>query len=304
MNIQNFLRQDVDYQIEQACKWGWRLHFLANDLRTFSNAIGSNNQIILEGYYWYQHHFNGGFAASPNHKKSNNETYTAWNYCVRESQSNVLNTTSKKGNLGADLISGYAMAQMMSAGLSGLEMENFSKETGMFHCEHNFQVNHIAKLLLQKALGGHIDPQSLIRFVIDHSLVVTVHNNERKDGGDNLNPNIAPFWRYANVGANVLQYTDTGFADVTNATIMEINSNRWNRNSYFARFRKEFENIKPEIIADYKQEVYNNVYMKAPKTSTMPVLNSKNLEILVRNNATEIAETFYPDKFKDRWQKA
>ena len=238
MNLQKFLAQDVNKQIEMACRWGLRLHFLASDLRTFANAVGSKDVDVLKNYYWFQHHFNGGFAAGPGYKSASNETYTGWNFCVRESQSNVLNTTSKKGNLGADLISGYAMAQMMAQGIAGLDADDFSKESGSFHCEHNFQVNHIAELLLAKALGGQVDPQSLIRFVIDHSLVVTVHNSERKDGGNNRNENIAPFWRYANVGANVLQYTDAGFADVTNATIVEINSNRWNRNKYFAQFEE------------------------------------------------------------------
>jgi hypothetical protein len=223
---------------------------------------------------------------------------------VRESQSNVLNTTSKKGNLGADLVSGYALAQMLAQGTSGLDADDFSKESGSFHCEHNFQVNHIAELLLAKALGGQVDPQSLIRLVIDHSLVVTVHNSERKDGGNNRNENIAPFWRYANVGANVLQYTDSGFADVTNATIVEINSNRWNRNKYFKQFRSTFESIEQETIDQYRQEVYNSAYMKEPYSSTLPVLNETNLAVLVKNNPTEIATAFYPDKFKDRWKKA
>jgi hypothetical protein len=44
--------------------------------------------------------------------------------------------------------------------------------------------------------------------------------------------------------------------------------------------------------------------MKEPYSSTMPVLDNKNLAILVRNDPTEIATAFYPDKFKDRWKKA
>jgi hypothetical protein len=304
MNIQKFLAQDIVKQNEMACKWGLRLHFLASDLRTFANAAGTKDLAELKNYAWFQHHFTGGFAAGEGYKSASNETYTGWNFCVRESQSNVINTTSKKGNLGADLISGYAMSQMMAQGLSGLGAEDFSKESGSFHCEHNFQVSHIAELLLAKAIGGQVDPQSLIRFVIDHSLVVTVHNSERKDGGNNRNENVAPFWRYANVGANVLQYTDTGFADVTNATIMEINSNRWNRNKYFKQFRNVFEEMDAETIETFREEVYNSAYMKEPYSSTMPVLDNKNLAILVRNDPTEIATAFYPDKFKDRWKKA
>lgn len=304
MNLQKFLTQDINKQIEMACKWGWRLHFLASDLRTFANAVGTKDPAELKKYAWFQHHFTGGFAAGKDYKSASNETYTGWNFCVRESQSNVLNTTSKKGNLGADLVSGYALAQMLAQGTSGLGPDDFSKESGSFHCEHNFQVNHIAELLLAKALGGQVDPQSLIRLVIDHSLVVTVHNSERKDGGNNRNENIAPFWRYANVGANVLQYTDAGFADVTNSTIVEINSNRWNRNKYFKKFRSTFESIEQETIDQYREEVYNSAYMKEPYSSTLPVLNEKNLAILVKNDPTEIATAFYPDKFKDRWKKA
>lgn len=304
MNIQKFLAQDIDKQIENACKWGWRLHFLASDLRTFANAVGTKDISELKQYAWFQQHFTGGFSAGKDYKSSSNETYSGWNFCVRESQSNVINTTSKKGNLGADLISGYALAQMLAQGISGLDSDHFSKETGSFHCEHNFQVSHIAELLLAKALGGQVDPQSLIRFVIDHSLVVTVHNSERKDGGNNRNENIAPFWRYANVGANVLQYTDAGFADVTNSTIHEINSNRWNRNKYFKQFRTQFEAIEQSAIDKFRKEVYTSAYMKEPYSSTLPVLNKENLDILVKNNPTEIATAFYPDKFKDRWKKA
>lgn len=303
MNLQDFLKQDVDKQLEQACRWGLRLHFLASDLRTFANSVGTKDVEELKKYHWFQHHFTGGFAAGPDYRSASNETYTGWNFCVRESQSNVLNTTSKKGNLGADLISGYALAQMLSQGVSGLDAEHFSKDTGNFHCEHNFQVSHISELLLQKVLGGQIDPQSLIRFVIDHSLVVTVHNSERKDGGTNRNMNIAPFWRYANVGANVLQYTDTGFADVTQSTISEINSNRWFRNKYFREFREAFENIEQKTFEQYREDVYNSAYMKEPYSSTMPILSPENLAILVKNDPTEIASAFYPDKFKDRWKK-
>ena len=305
MHIQNLLNQNINTQLEQACKWGWRLHFLASDLRTFASAIGSNNLSVLDNYAWYKHHFNGGFAASSNHKVATNSgNYNYFGFCVRESQSNVLNTTEKKGNLGADLITGRAMQQMMIQGLSGLTTNNFGKDNNKFHCEHAFQVNHIDTLLRDRILKNNkIDPKSLIRFVIDHSLVVTVFNDERKDGGNNLNNNISPFWRYSAIGANVLQYTDNGFEDVTNSTIQEINSNRWNRNKYFKAFREAFENLDPKVFDNYKDEVYTSFYMKERHSNCCPILNEENLKILTRNNYTEIATTFYPDKFKDRWVK-
>ena len=303
MNIQKFLEQDIDSQIEKSCVWGLRLHYLAKDLRTFASAVGTKDLEELKKYFWFKHHFNGGFSAGEGYRVASNENYNSWNYCVRETQSNVLNTTSKRGNLGADLITGNALYYMLGKGVSGLTKDDFSKETGEFHCEHNFQVDHISELLLTKALGGHIDPLSLVRFVIDHSLIVTVLKSERKDGGNNRNENIAPFWRYADVGATVLQFTDTGFADVTSCTIQEINSNRWNRNKYFKEFRSSFENIAQETIDKFRDEVYNSTYMKEPCSSTSPVLNEKNLKILVDNDPTAIAQAFYPDKFKDRWKK-
>lgn len=306
MNLQKFLEQDVHNQIERACKWGWRLHFLARDLRTFANAVGTKDIKELSNYSWFNHHFMGGASAGPGYKSASNENYNALGFCVRETQSDVLNTTQRTGNSGTDLITGRAMATMMALGQGGLTTDNFKvsdKENG-FHCEHNFQVNHIKTLLLDKILTNNkIDPLTMVRFVIDHSLVVTVHNSERKDGGNNLNHNIAPFWRYANVGANVLQYTDDGFEDVTNCTIQEVYSNRWNRNDYFKRFRVELENISRIQLDDFEKEIYNSMYNKEPKSSTSPVLNDTNLEILVRNDAREVAENFYPDKFKDRWKK-
>jgi hypothetical protein len=119
-----------------------------------------------------------------------------------------------------------------------------------------------------------------------------------------MNHNVAPFWRYANVGANVFQYTDSGFEDVTNSTIQEINSNRWNRNSYFRMFREYLENLSRNEFDKFQKEIYNSIYEKEPYSSTSPKLNDENLKILVRNDYTEIAKTFYPDKFKDRWKKA
>ena len=304
VNIQKFLEQDINKQIEKACSWGLRLHFLACDLRTFANAVGTKDLDQLSTYHWFNHHFAGGSPAGDGYRTASNENYNNLGYCIRETQSNVLNTTEKKGNLGADLVTGYALSQMLTSGISGLTTDHFHTKEGGFHCEHNFQVNHIKKLLLEKILTNNkIDSKSLVRFVIDHSLVVTVHNSERKDGGNNRNENIAPFWRYANVGANVLQYTDDGFEEVTNNTIQEINSTRWNRNKYFKQFRTAFENITPETIDQYKQSVYNSTYMKEPCSSTTPVLNDENLAILVRNEPTEIANAFYPDKFKDRWKK-
>jgi len=306
MNIQKLLAQDIDTQLEHACKWGWRLHFLAQDLRTFANAIGSNDLDVLDTYAWYKHHFNGGFAAGKDYKVATNSgNYNYFGFCVRESQSNVLSTTEKKGNLGADLITGRAMQQMMVQGLSGLTTNNFGTAPGLFHCEHAFQVNHIDRLLRDRIINNNkIDAKSLIRFVIDHSLVVTVYNDERKDGGNNLNNNIAPFWRYSSIGANVLQYTDEGFEDVTNSTIQEVNSNRWNRNKYFKTFRERFEDLNLKEFDIHKNDIYNSLYVKDASSNCCPILNNENLKILVNNDFTEIAKTFYPDKFIGRWQKA
>ena len=232
MNIVKFLNQDVDKQIEKACKWGLRLHFLASDLRSFANAVNTKDIEELNEYHWFKHHFMGGSSAGEGYKTASNENYNALGFCIRETQSDVLNTTQKTGNSGADLITGRALLEMQKLGLGGLTTKEFHTKEGGFHCEHNFQVNNIKVLLLNKILSNNkVDPLSMVRFVVDHSLVVTVHNTERKDGGDNLNNNIAPFWRYANVGANVLQFTDDGFEEVTNCTIQEVNSNRWNRHA-------------------------------------------------------------------------
>lgn len=305
MNIVKFLSQDVDKQIEKACKWGLRLHFLASDLRSFANAVNTKDIEELNEYHWFKHHFMGGSSAGEGYKTASNENYNALGFCIRETQSDVLNTTQKTGNSGADLITGRALLEMQKLGLGGLTTNEFHTKEGGFHCEHNFQVNNIKVLLLNKILSNNkIDPLSMVRFVVDHSLVVTVHNTERKDGGDNLNNNIAPFWRYANVGANVLQFTDDGFEEVTNCTIQEVNSNRWNRNAYFQEFRHKLEIISRIQLDTFKEEIYNSTYMKEPKSSTSPVLNDTNLDILVRNDAAEIATNFYPDKFKDRWKKA
>jgi hypothetical protein len=305
MNIVKFLNQDVNKQIERACKWGLRLHFLASDLRSFANAVNTKDIEELNEYHWFKHHFMGGSSAGEGYKTASNENYNALGFCIRETQSDVLNTTQKTGNSGADLITGRALLEMQKLGLGGLTTKEFHTKEGGFHCEHNFQVNNIKVLLLNKILSNNkIDPLSMVRFVVDHSLVVTVHNTERKDGGDNLNNNIAPFWRYANVGANVLQFTDDGFEEVTNCTIQEVNSNRWNRNAYFQEFRAKLENISRIQLDTFKEEIYNSTYNKEPKSSTSPVLNDTNLDILVRNDAAEIATNFYPDKFKDRWKKA
>lgn len=304
MNLKKFFEQDVNKQIEKACKWGLRLHFLASDLRSFANAVGTKDVDELSEYHWFKHHFMGGSSAGEGYKTASNENYNALGFCIRETQSDVLNTTQKTGNSGADLITGRALMEMQKMGLGGLTTNEFHTKDGGFHCEHNFQVNNIKVLLLNKILSNNkIDPLSMVRFVVDHSLVVTVHNTERKDGGDNLNNNIAPFWRYANVGANVLQFTDDGFEEVTNCTIQEVNSNRWNRNSYFKQFRVALEGISRIQLDSFKEEIYNSTYNKEPKSSTSPVLNDANLKILVRNDACEIAENFYPDKFKDRWKK-
>ena len=306
MNIKEFYKQDINRQIEKACKWGLRLHFLASDLRTFASAVGSNDLKDLENYCWFNHHFGPGFAASKNHKTATNTgNYNHFGFCIRETQSDVLNLTQKSGNAGSDLITGFALRQMQLLGQGGLTTMNFHTKEGGFHVEHNFQVKHLDTLLRQQIISNNkIDPLSLLGFVLDHSLVVTVHNSERKDGGDNMNHNIAPFWRYANVGANVFQLTDTGFEDVTNCTIQTINSNRWNRNGYFKKFREAFNNISRNSLEDYRSEIYNSMYEKEPHSNATPKLTDENLKILLNNDATEIATRFYPDKFKDRWKKA
>ena len=305
MNIQKFLKQDVNKQIEKACKWGLRLHFLASDLRTFANAVGTNQLQELENYAWYRHHFGGGFSGGEGYKSaSNSGNYNHFGFCIRETQSDVLNTTKQKGNLGADLITGRASLEIQKLGLPGLTPDDFHTKEGGFHVEHNFHVNHIDQLLREKIISNNkLDPLTLVRFVIDHSLVVTVHNSERKDGGDNMNHNVAPFWRYANVGANLFQFTDDGFEEVTNCTIQTINSNRCNRNSYFKEFRVALEKIDQNQLDSFRKEIYNSIYEKEPKSSTSPVLNDVNLKILVKNDAGKIAKNFYPDKFKDRWKK-
>lgn len=305
MNIQKFFAQDVNKQIEKACKWGLRLHFLATDLRTFANAVGTNQLQELENYAWYRHHFGGGFSGGEGYKSaSNSGNYNHFGFCIRETQSDVLNLTQKSGNAGADLITGYAMREMLIRGKSGLTTDDFHTKEDGFHVEHNFQVNHIDQLLREKITSNNkLDPLTLVRFVIDHSLVVTVHNSERKDGGDNMNHNVAPFWRYANVGANVFQYTDNGMEDVTNSTIQEVNSNRWNRNSYFKQFRTQLEQLNRIELDQFRTDIYNSIYEKEPYSSTSPKLTEENLKILVDNDYSKIAKMFYPDKFKDRWKK-
>lgn len=304
MNIVKFLKQDIDKQIEKACQWGFRLHFLASDLRIFANTVGTKDIKDLSNYNWVKQHFGSGFSAGEGFSSANNENYNSLGFCIRESQSNVLNTTQSNGNIGADLITGRALLEMHKLGLGGLTTKEFHTKEGGFHCEHNFQVNNIKTLLLGKILKNNkIDPLSMIRFVVDHSLVVTIFNAERDDGGNNLNENIAPFWRYSKVGANVLQFTDDGFEDVTNCTIQEVNSNRWNRNSYFKKFRIALENIDTDQLKVFHDKIYDSMYNKEPKSSTSPILNESNLKILTNNNPTEIATIFYPDKFKDRWKK-
>jgi hypothetical protein len=114
---------------------------------------------------------------------------------------------------------------------------------------------------------------------------------------------VAPFWRYANVGANVFQYTDNGIEDVTNSTIQEVNSNRWNRNSYFKQFRTQLEQLNRIELDQFRTDIYNSIYEKEPYSSTSPKLTEENLKILVDNDYSKIAKMFYPDKFKDRWKK-
>jgi len=306
MNIKEFYKQDVHKQIQKACKWGLRLQFLANDLRTFANAVGSNNFDTLSQYNWFNHYFGPGFAAGPNYKTATNTgNYNHFGFCIREAQSDVLNLTQKTGNCGADLITGFALMKMQMLGQGGLTTANFHTKENGFHVEHNLQVKHLDLMLRQQIMNTNkLDPITLLRFVIDHSLVVTVHNSERKDGGSNTNNNISPFWRYANVGANVFQVTDEGFEDVTNCTIQTINSNRWNRNSYFKKFRQEFDAISRNCLEKYRTEIYNSMYEKEPHSNATPKLTDENLKILINNDATEIATRFYPDKFKDRWKKA
>jgi len=130
MNIQKFLAQDVDKQIEKACKWGLRLHFLSSDLRIFANAVGTKDIDKLSGYSWFNHHFMGGSSAGEGYKTASNENYNALGFCIRETQSDVLNTTQKTGNSGADLVTGRALLEMQKLGLGGLTTNEFHTREG------------------------------------------------------------------------------------------------------------------------------------------------------------------------------
>src|SRR5210317_34316 len=112
MNIVKFLQQNVSKKIDKACKWGLRLHFLASDLRSFANAVGTKDVQELSNYSWFNHHFMGGSSAGEGYKNASNENYNALGFCIRETQSDVLNTTQKTGNSGADLITGKALLEM------------------------------------------------------------------------------------------------------------------------------------------------------------------------------------------------
>ena len=295
--------QDVNKQIAKACKFGLRLHYLATDLRTFADRVGTNDIDKLKDYAWFNHHFVGGSSAGEGYKTASNENYNGLGFCIRETQSAVLGTTQKTGNAGADLITKRAKVEMKKLNKSGLTTADFHTKEGGFHCEHNIQVNHIKMNLIDMILNrdNDIDPLTLVKYVISHSLIVTVYNTERDDSGEAVNNNQYPFHRYVN--PTVLQYTDDGFEDVTNCTLQEVNNNRWTRNSYYKAFKVALENIDKKTVDTYQEEIYNSVYMKEAKSSTSPILTDKNLKVLVRNDSAEIAVNFYPDKMKDRWRK-
>lgn len=308
MNRTSLLKRPVSKAVEDAMLYGYYLHLMAKDLRTFCAAINGYDLEKLREYHWFKYHFNGGTKFYPWQIKNatiSGEYSIHWGASVRGFTDTPMLCSQQVGNMGSDLISGAALSKLFELGLSGTPAKTF---TDYFHPEHAIPISQIASELLEYVLaGGDIGPERMARYVANHAVIVTVLKEEQVRGSDKaINTSPRPLQdRYK---SRILQDNGRVIEDVNIRTIQDIIGIRYSEHPWWSKWSAELASKSDSdwdsVLEDARVKCYTR---PRGKTSNRLVeMTAQNLSILIENNGQAIADKFYPDveRKKDRWGKS
>jgi hypothetical protein len=296
-----------------------KLAFLMEDLRTFADAVGTNDYDELNKYHWFQQHVDGkGFEPSKALKKKlgitkvrkgNNNTSTALGSNVRmDIQDRALGLGKTDGNWGADAFSQRVAEHLESVGRPlCTTQQDFSKKAKVpFRCEHVVEVKQLTRDLVDLILNTNIDIRGLLEWIVKHSLVTTVTAEEDRASGTQKKNKVVhamPFHRYSAADTQILMWTGDEIVDATSFTTEDIASIR-SANPYYNNLYEAINQIKSpsaQEVERARSQFYG--FRKSNKgtgvsSSSIPEMTDDNLAAFIRNDEEELIERFYPWKVK------
>lgn len=310
------------FNIERYAKAVKTAQFQIEDLRTFSNAVGSSDRTKLEKYGYFQEHYGTGLnppieyralKADGTSRGMKTEKPQVLSYNIRNQiHDHGLGLGSTSGGWGVDLVS-----------LKVHNLQNQSDDPtvlpkGMAHFEHTTEINEIDKIVVDQILNGSNElgshKASMIFFAREH-LMTAITRQERDDcklTSKELSSNFSrqPFLRYRLAGSTILMKTgyqgENSLIEVTSKTYNQIMEIR-DKNPNYINMMKEINEF-PEMSKTQSEKLrddWHSVRMSTTKqykgqmsSGYVPRLTDENLKIILNNDPIELCEKFYKWKIR------
>lgn len=304
-------------QVDHFLKNCIEAQFLIDDLRQVSDYVGCSTVEELEEYYWFKQHFNGGFTADKkiaSGRSGTNESGSNLSFNIRSTvQDKGLGIGQSSGAWGIDIFSLRAQNVLKLQGTDRFNSDHFSKQAEYsMRCEHTDQVRDLRNLVRDRILltndFGTINETAEF-FALNHLAAVIMVSEDRASGTQTKAGDTSyrqPFRRYVRAGSAILM--DTGFpgpdstAIVTHSTKEDIvairqNNPRWQN---LLDGIRRFEGFTAKYIAERRSQFHGDSKGKKGDRSSSyyPELTDRNLDIIARNDPTELCREFYTWKIK------
>ena len=310
------------FDIERYAKAVKTAQFQIEDLRTFANAVGSNDRTKLEQYGYFQEHYGTGLNPPMEHRAlkadgkprgMKTEKPQVLSYNIRNQiHDHGLGLGSTSGGWGVDLVS-----------LKVHNLQNQSDDPtvlpkGMAHFEHTTEINEIDEIVVDQILNGSNElgshKASMIFFAREH-LMTAITRQERDDGkltSKEISSNFSrqPFLRYRLAGSIILMKTghqgENSFVEVTSKTYNQVMEIR-DKNPNYINMMKEINEF-PEMSKTQSEKLrdeWHSVRMSTNKqykgqmsSGYAPILTDENLKIILNNDPMELCQKFYKWKIR------
>lgn len=315
-----------NFDIERYAKAVKTAQFQIDDLRTFANAVGSNDRNKLEQYGYFQEHYGAGLNPPMEHRAlkvdgkprgMKTEKPQVLSFNIRNQIHDYgLGLGSTSGGWGVDLVSlKVHNLQNQSEDPNVLPK---AKDEDKVHFEHTTEISEIDEIVVDQILNGSNElgshKASMIFFAREH-LMTAITRQERDDGkltSKEISSNFSrqPFLRYRLAGSTILMRTGhegaNSLVEVTSKThnqIMEIRD----KNPNYINTMKEINDY-PEMSKTQSEKLRddwhsvrmspNKQYKGQMSSGYAPRLTDENLKIILNNDPMELCKKFYKWKIR------
>ena len=310
------------FNIERYAKAVKMAQFQIEDLRTFADAVGSNDKAKLEDFGYFNEHYGTGLNPPMEHRAlkadgkprgMKTEKPQVLSYNIRNQiHDHGLGLGSTSGGWGVDLVS-----------LKVYNLQNQSDDQtvlpkGMSHFEHTTEINEIDDIVVDQVLNGSNElgsHKASMIFFARENLMTAITNQEKKDGkltSKEISSNASrqPFLRYRLAGSTILMNTghkgENSLVEVTSKTHSQVMDIR-DKNPDHINMMKEI-NETPEFSKTQSEKLrdeWHSVRMSTDKqykgqmsSGYAPRLTDENLKIILNNDPMELCRKFYKWKIR------